>query len=253
MRKGQTSAETITVFSISMLIVLLFLVLGLGMINDSAKLQGENDAYQATHDLASAADEVFGQGEGASKIVQIRLSSMTNFSANETYIGKPASASAGAESRTIMIDYGTGEKSAAAQEPLIGSFPSTQGLYRMKVASQGSYVSIYPSIVDLGKSSISVNMGQNDSRVVILDFYQVSRESVNVTMLSNWGISAVGCTLNQSSFIAGSSGNSASATFLSGSNASGIYASSITINATGVETNTSEIISIPIVVFVQAG
>ena len=152
-----------------------------------------------------------------------------------------------------MINYGTGEKSAVSQESVSGAFPPLPGIYRMRVVSQGNYVSIYPAVLDMSKASISVNMGQNDSRQVLLGFSKSSREAVNVTIASNWGITDIGFSLNQSTFTVGDLGASAALSFVGGTNATGIYASSLTINATGVETGTTEMILFPIVVAVQAG
>ncbi|MFA6489278.1 MAG: hypothetical protein WCT52_01205 [Candidatus Micrarchaeia archaeon] len=252
--RAQASVETITVFGISMLIVLAFMVSGLNMMSDSSRLQQENDAYNSAHDLATAADEVYSQGEGASKTVLIKLPASTVFDTNLTYIGKPEnqSSNASAESRIVMINYGTGETNALANEPISGSFPSARGNYRMKVVSRGNYVAIYPSLVEISQYSVHASMAQNETRQYELDFYRISGEQVNVTITSGWAFSDVNCTVSSSAFSPEPGGTTITVSISASSTASGFYSSTLHVNATATS-GATETILLPVNVDVQGG
>ena len=251
--RGQASVETITVFGISLLIVLAFMVTGLNMISDSARLQQENYAYQAAHDLSAGADEVFAQGDGAIKVVSIQLPQSTVFNSNYTYIGKPDSLSSNASvlSTTIAINYTAGAATATAQEPISGSFPSSQGIYKMKVMSHGNYVTIYPGLVEMSQYSVYQSMAQNETRQFTLYFYKISAEQVNVTISSAWSFSDVNFTISPVQFQADSGGTAATASINASSTAAGFYSSTLQVNATAYPSNISELVLLPVSVDVQ--
>lgn len=251
--RAQASVETIMVFGVSMLIVLAFMATGLSMMSDSARLQQENDAYNAAHDLTAAADEVFSQGEGAIKTVTIRLPASTVFNANITYIGKPEnqSSNASVESRLVMINYTTGTANSLAQEPITGSFPLSRGIYKMKVLSRGNYVSIYPSLVEISQYSVYASMAQNESRQYDLIFYRIFSEEVNVTVGSAWSFSAVNLTVSPAQLSPTAGGTTVTVSINSSSAASGFYGSTLQVNATAYPSGISEIVQLPVAVDVQ--
>jgi|GEM_PF-1035141 len=253
--RGQASTEAIAVFGISMLVVLSFMAIGLNMLGDSARMQQENDAYRSAHDLVAAADEVFSQGEGASKSVLIKLPLSTVFNANSTYIGKPASFAnnASVESKTVMIKYDAGEQSALAQEPLSGSFPSSHGMYRMKAVSQGNYVLIYPMLVELSQNSIYASMAQSENRVISVVVRRITSETVNVSLGEVRATSGVTYNVTTAPFAGQDNNMTITMKVVSGANASGFYSSNLLINATASPSNTSELILLPVGVDVQAG
>ena len=252
--KAQAATETIVVFGISLLIVMAFMSVGLNMISDSARLQSENDAYNSAHDLAVAADEVYAQGEGAFKTVTIRLPQQVVFNANSTFIGKPDSQSTNTslQPKTIMVNYTTAQAEATTAEPVSGSFPSSSGIYEMRVISRGNYVSINPAVVELSQNSIDVSMSENETRLFTLSFFAVSHDQANVTISSVWSFTDVNCTVSPSQFTAATNGTSAVITLNASVNSSGFYSSTLLVNATAYPSGVSELTLVPLSVDVQA-
>ena len=230
--------------------MLFFLALSASRLSDINSQQNYNNAQASVSALADAADSVYAQGEGASKIVTVTLPGNTNFTSS--YIGKPQSAG-NIISNEIDINVAGTDTIAIANAPLSGSFPAVPGTYQMKVLSQGSGVTISPYLIDSDLGSVSVSMGQGQSRTATLNVYRTAGEDVNVSIFTSWDFpSDVNLSIfPNSSFNATPEGTAVSLTFNSSGTASGFYSSQMILTASGTASGTNETIPIPVTVDVQ--
>jgi hypothetical protein len=247
MAYAQASTEAIMALGISLIIILAFVSVGFNLLSEHAREQQGSEAYQSVHDLAFAADEVYLQGEGAMKLVRIKLPSSTILDSNATYIGKPAylQNNSSSASNMIAINYTWGEAFAVTQEKVVGAFPPLPGIHTMRVSSKGGSVLIYPALVGLSANSIYASLGANKSRIFELRLYKTYPENISISISKVWAISGINVTISNTSFSLNESPASAYVNFSAGSLPAGIYSSSLIISATAAASNLSETISLP--------
>ncbi len=249
---GQASAELMSIMGISLLVVFVFSILAAQFFSDASSQQNYNDAKASVKALAEAAASAYAQGEGATKIVFIKLPPNTAFGPDQTYIGKPSNAPGAAEAKAISINVDGTDVSSYTPMAVSGSFPPSIGAYRMKVVSRGSYVSIFPYVIDLDRYAVFVSMAQNESRQATVKVYGAVSEPVNVEVGYSWLFQEVNFTVSPVSFSTSANSTSLNMVFNSSLIASGMHNSQLIINATGSTSGISDSISIPITVDVQA-
>ena len=250
---GQASVELPIILGISLIVVLMIAILSSDTISDTARQQSISEARDSVRSLAEAADSVYSQGEGASRTVTVRLPPTTVFGANSTYIGKPAGAPSSALARLVNINAENSDIQAISSVPLTGAFPSSAGIYRMKVVSRGDYVSIKPALIELDRNSISISMANDETRLVVLKAYRLSIEPASASVAADWGFSGISLSVSPSSFALSDSGTIITINATATAASAGIYRSQLVVNATGTQSGITEAITIPISVSVQAG
>ena len=252
MEKGQISAEFISILGIGLLIVLFFLALSASRLFDINAQQNYEDAHSSVRALAEAADSVYAQGEGASRIVTVTLPGNTNFASS--YIGAPS----GAVANAIDMNINGTDTLAITNAPLSGAFPQSPGTYQMKVISRGSSVHISAYLVNLDAYSVSIAMGKNQTRPAAIRLYKMvaAREDVNISVYSGWGFTDdVNFSISPLDFNAAPGGTPISMNFTSyASTAPGFYNSQLIITVKGIIDNmtvANETITVPMTVNVQ--
>lgn len=251
MAHGQASVELPIILGISLIIILMIAILSSDTLSDTARQQSTSEARTSVRSLAEAADSVYSQGEGASRTVTVRLPPTTVFGENATYIGKPAAAPASALARLVNIKVGDSDIQAISAVPLTGAFPTSAGIYRMKVVSRGDYVSINQALLELDRNSISISMANDETRLVALKAYRLSIEPASAFVSADWGFSGISLSVSPSSFALSADGAAITINATATAAAAGIYRSQLVVNATGTQSGTTETITIPISVSVQ--
>ncbi|MCX8197111.1 MAG: hypothetical protein N3G80_02220 [Candidatus Micrarchaeota archaeon] len=163
-RIGQISAELVSIMGIAMAVIFIFMTISLSFISNTSAEKNEKFARESVQRLASAAESVYAQGEGAATLVEVHIPPNTVFDPAKTYIGKPPNAPPHALPKSININLGGSDISAETSHNLVGSFPAKSGTYLMRVYSAGSYVVISPYIVKIDKPSLSITMGVGEAR-----------------------------------------------------------------------------------------
>jgi len=246
--KAQVSAEFIIIVAILAILVVAALSLSVGRISDMAKRQTADDAHYSVQSLADAADFVYWQGEGATRIVTIRLPSDTDLAG--AYIGGPPGSSEDLRG-TLMISVNGNNYTAQSAADLNGSFPNSTGMHNMKVVSRGTYVSITPQLFDLGSYAIFVSMGQNQTRSKSFMAYSTTGFDVPVNISYNWDYGGIAnISIAPLIFNATTGGTNISINVTSGNTAGGPYTSQISFTAGGAS---EDRINVPVSIDVQAG
>jgi hypothetical protein len=235
MARAQASTELIIIMGGFFLVLLVFLTVSLDYLFSIRSQRDFGDALSAVQTLASEADAVYAQGDGAEKIVTIRLPSSTVFSPNVTYIGRPLNNVSGTPN-TIAISLNGTVVSATSQATVAGEFPSYSGTHNMLVASHGNYVSIGAYLASASPNSVFVSMQQdeNQKRSTVMfhvNLSESSNESVRITLAWNWTNGNSSLQVSPVSFSSyGVSDVPVTLTFNSGS-ALGIYTSTLNVTA----------------------
>ncbi|MEM4633906.1 MAG: hypothetical protein QW275_02005 [Candidatus Anstonellaceae archaeon] len=252
--RAQASTELVSIMAVSLLVVFLFIVFAWESLSDVDARQDFNNAHHAVLSLADAANQVYAQGPGSSKIVFITIPSGAELGENYSYIGTPAFLSGVVEPKQITIRYAGSDISAYTKASVHGSFPSKPGSYNMEVVSKGDVVVIQPNLIDIDKSTIYIVMPNDESRSEQIRLFKAVSEDVLVNVSAAWRHEGVNFVFSPTSFYANLTGSAIQLSFsASGANANRFYNSALVIYATGQSSGALERIEIPISVLVQAG
>ena len=248
-RYAQAATELIIILGVALVVVVLFFSLSANMLTGARTQQNYDDARVSVQALVEAADSVYAQGEGATRKVMIILPADTKF--GSTYIGAPSSANA--TQNAININVNGTDVIAFSRTSLSGKFPTKAGRYPMKVSSRGSYVEIYPYLLDVDRRSVSIVMAPDETRSAQITVTRISSEAVSVVPSQDWGFEGVSLATDPSgNFSASLSGSVMTVSVTSDPGTSGTYNSQLTLDALGAESGTTEEINIPISVEVVA-
>lgn len=250
--RAQASVELIAILGISLVVILVFSVLSSDFLSDINVNRNYADARDSVQKLASAADSVYAQGEGASAVVLVKIPGNANLAPNTSYIGKPSNAAAGVASSQISMRVGSTDVFAITKETVTGSFPQAAGTYYMKVTSMGSYVSIGTHYIEANKNSVYQSMAPGETRTESITFSAVGNETVRIILGASWGYnSSVSLRFSPNPLnIAAGASNSTTVTLNASSTAGGLYNSELTVNATAAN-GVAETFSIPVTADVQ--
>ena len=250
--RGQASAELISIMGISLLVVLIFSLLAAQAFTGIGLQQNYNEAYESVQALASAADAVHAQGEGATKIVTIKIPPNAVFGSSQTYIGRPSGSPDSVSSKEIAIRLDNNSVFSTSSVRLSGLLPSAPGQYRMKVTARAGYVSIYPHLIELDRNSLSIIMAQGESRTAIIKVNSAGSSPVPVNTNSSWSFPGINVSVSPFLLNASVSGSPLTLVFNSSPDASGFHNFQLLLNATA-SGGTEEVVSLPISVNVLSG
>lgn len=130
--QGQASLEVMMLFA-----AVLVMILAVGVALPSTTTGSENlrqllMARQAVGEVASAADEVFLAGEGASKTIWIEVPG--GFDNLTSFIGNRSISTAWKDKKLVDINLlASGDVFAVSRAPMCGRWPGSYGKYRINV------------------------------------------------------------------------------------------------------------------------
>ena len=116
---------------------ILIMILAIAAVLPATASEGENlrqmlIARQSVQDVASAADEVFLSGEGASKTIWVELPS--GFENTSSFIGNRTSSTAWKDRKLADINMlSVGDIFAVSRAPMCGNWPTVSGRYLVNV------------------------------------------------------------------------------------------------------------------------
>jgi hypothetical protein len=131
-RVGQGTLELLILFSVAMLAMAV-----VAMVLPTEALAGQvlkekGIARETTENLAAACDEVYLQGEGASKHIWIELPQTISFT--KSFIGAKAGETDWVKRKMININViGEGDIFALSRAPVCGTWPAISGRHRVKI------------------------------------------------------------------------------------------------------------------------
>ena len=254
-RAGQVSLELLAILGVALMVILFFTLFASDMLADSNKQQELRTARLSVQHLADAADYVFSQGEGATKIVEVELSPNANLSADRSFIGKPYSAPENSSSNMININLEGSDISAFSEAPLTGAFPGAHGKYQLTVVSRGSFVSIGSNLLSASPPSVSISMARSSRKLVYLNLTSLSSQPVAINVTMQWLHSSPTITASPPRLVIYNGAGQVALTFSSDANDAGIYSGKLLVSSSqaGSIMQPQETFSIPITAEVAAG
>jgi len=176
MSKGQAAIETIIIFSISALITLVLVSISINSQAGSDDILRLNQARSVVNDIASTANKVWSQGEGA----RIKLLVIIPEGINESDSG-------------IISDYtinlkvntkgGYTDVSSVSSVPLVGDLPLSGGSYDLIITSMSDHVTIsYLSVLGLTTDAQTYSEGGSVNYYVNALSHDYEPRTTNVTV-----------------------------------------------------------------------
>ena len=233
---AQVSMEFLIILSVTLLALLVFMSLSQSESADVGLTKAKTDAYNSVRTLGAAADEVYSQGAGAKKKVDIEIPA--GFVRNESFISQNA-----IKLRAVGNDY-----VEIKDFEVFGSFPSTPGPAQIWVESIGDKVRIGNAMIEIDRESINLIMGYSDSRIETFSVNNLMNTSVVVTIQAQWNYDNISMGISSLSFVLPAYGSDVSTlSFGSGPDVyTGFYTGTLNVSAT--DSVNSQSISVPITV-----
>ncbi|MFH1095441.1 MAG: class III signal peptide-containing protein [Candidatus Micrarchaeota archaeon] len=129
-KRGQGSVETVILLAAVLLIVTVIFVSANARLLSSQRAQARQIAAQSVQDLASAADEVYLAGEGATRKVWVSIPESVQL--ESSFIGSRPGTGAWANNKTIDLNLSrVGDVFAITRAPLCGKWPAQPGRYSL--------------------------------------------------------------------------------------------------------------------------
>jgi hypothetical protein len=251
--RAQAGIELTALMGIFMIIILVYAVAASGILFQLGVQGGYDDAYNSVRDLASAADSVYSQGEGASQAVQVKLPPNSILDSDKSFIGRAPRAPAAAAT-TINLNVNGTDVFAITRAPLVGHFPSAIGEHSMLVASHGTYVSISPYLIEASPPAIEVKMPPGSTRQVVVSAKAVQDARLSVNASAPWPHPDTELNVTPPHFLASSVADiPVILSFGAGADAGGLYYSQLELSCLSPGGGGIESVKIPITLEVTGG
>ena len=130
--RGQANIETMAIFAAVLVMIMAVLMVLPSSAQSGEVLRQEQMAKQTVQMAASAADEVYLAGEGASKTVWVEIPGI--WDANRSFIGNKTAGMSWSDRKLISLYVRTtGDIFGVSRAPLCGSWPATSGKFLVNV------------------------------------------------------------------------------------------------------------------------
>ncbi len=185
-------------------------------------IQKENaEAKKTVADLATAARDVYTQGEDATKTLTIILPS--------TYSPE----SSGIMNDSVVIKTRETYHVENLEFPAYGTLPQAAGAHEVTIMSRGNSVYFGNSLFRMSPSLVSTTIIPNSNVTKYVKITNVANESITVHGFVNWQHSAIALSVSSSDleFVLAPYGERTIPLFFSASNIAGGYSGSIRFNA----------------------
>ncbi|MDD5337297.1 MAG: hypothetical protein PHS02_02335 [Candidatus ainarchaeum sp.] len=186
--RAQGTVEFLVMIVAALLLLSIIYVIAGREITEIQKSKQSGDARIASSTLASAAKEVYYQGQGARKQVYVYFP--PEYEPSSSYIAN----------RTVYLSVGASSYAESLDFDVHGSLPFTAGGNFVWIISEGSSVRIGSTYLFVRRSSLPVSMGQ--SATASQDFYvkNVGNDTINITVAKSWPYSDVTVSVSASNF-----------------------------------------------------
>jgi hypothetical protein len=187
-KKAQISAEFLFILAASLIIIILISVIAQQQINSVQRQKDTVDTQNSLLDLASAAKEVYSQGEGSRKLVFIQLPG--------SY--EPDASSVG--NKSIQIRMAGTDYVSLVNFNVRGKLPQTPGGHWVWVVSEGNRVRIVDAMMELDPNRVYVVMDANSTKTFSFEVTNIWNGSLSVNTVTTWNNPQVAMSGVPSSF-----------------------------------------------------
>ncbi len=231
--RAQTSLEYLIILGAALLVVIIFLTLIQNESTDVSRSKIRTEAMSAVRALNAAAHEVYSQGDGAKKQVQITIPE--SYEPEYSFVRDR-----GINIRALGSDY-----LETTEFDVHGNLPQASGLKDVWVISEGDRVLIGDAMIVLDKESLNVLLSKNSTT---LNGFSVRSEwdsPISIQITKVWANDLVAISLStQNIHLNPGEKEGVSVSFSAADEANGFYSGYIRVHAT--DGNRTETIDLPI-------
>lgn len=218
--RGQSTVEFILILVVAFLLLSVVFIVAGRELAEIQQAKYSQDARIAVSTIASAAKEVYAQGEGARKLVYVKLP--PEYDPLSSYVAN----------NTIYLSVRQSGYAETFEFAVHGNVPLYPGGNYVWVISEGSGVSIGSAYLYVSRSAIPVSMQRNSTISDTFYVKNVGNDTINVSISPSWGSPDVSLNISDTNFSLASGANSTiTLTFSSGSLAYGLYGGTLLITA----------------------
>lgn len=238
--RGQTAAEFLAIFAISLIILLVMFTVSRGQNESISVRNSELSAALSVSDLANAAKEVYAQGKGGRRTVTITLPRTYSYANSRIGAGY------------VLINAGGTDYIESTTFTLSGSLPNRTGTFQWLVQNDGASVTIGPRVIETNRSVVGGVVAAGSSYGEPVKVTSVSSSETAIAVSTVWpaGESSITCTPSSDTLAAGGEWSFRVSVSTTGS-AVGTYSGTVNVTASGG--NESQTIIIPVSVDVLSG
>ena len=224
--RAQTTIELMTILAVALVILAVLISFTAEQVNNVQKQRAVKTAEQAVLEMVNTANELYTQGPGASRYLQ--LTWPDGVSSSETYL---------LDNSIVVSVYGT-TITGTATPPLSGVLPSNSGLQYLRIRSFDGYVVIGDPYITMSPPFVLSTLGRDTNsgaRVTLTNLLQVdsAANTADLNMVSTWNHTDVNLIVAPSiGTLFASDTFYFDVNFFANSSAVGSYAGKITVIAT---------------------
>ncbi|MEW6036398.1 MAG: hypothetical protein AB1529_07335, partial [Candidatus Micrarchaeota archaeon] len=217
--RGQSSAEFLILLAVTLTILVIVFVIAWDQFSSLQLTKGGMEARNSVETLKAAATEVYGQGEGARRLVYIKIP--PNYAPNASFVAN----------RTIALKVRENDIASTTDFDVYGSLPGTEGGHFVWVISEGNRVRIGNIFLFVDKNSVLVQMLQTQTKGDNFTVQNIGDKPINVTLTPSWTHSpVVNLTLSDTNFSLGpGDSQTVEVEFTSSSSAAGDYTGTLEV------------------------
>lgn len=219
--RGQSTIELITIVAVAIIILAVLVDFTANQVNYLQKQQAIKTAELAIQSLISTSNDLYTQGPGATRYVQL------------TWPYGVESSGTGIQDHSIVVTvYGT-TVSGTATPALTGTLPIHSGLQNIRVRAFDGFVMIGEMDVSANPTTITASLPRSNFDNTNIILTSGAAEDASITITKSWSHTDVNLNITPSSgTLAAGSTLAFDANLLAGSSAVGTYTGTITVTAT---------------------
>lgn len=219
--RGQSTIELISIVAVAIIILAVLVDFTANQVSYLQKQQGVKTAELAIQSLISAANDLYTQGPGATRYVQL------------TWPFGVESNGTGIQGHSIVVNVFGTTVSGTAIPSLTGTLPINSGLQNIRVRAFDGFVMIGEMDVSANPTSILSSVARNSFADTNIILTSGSAENATISITKSWSHSDVNLNITPTSgtLTAGST-FSFDANLLANASAVGTYTGTITVTAT---------------------
>ncbi|MBM3282144.1 MAG: hypothetical protein FJY86_02275 [Candidatus Diapherotrites archaeon] len=237
--QGQSTIELLVIVAVALVILSVLVGFTSDQVIALQKQQAVKTAQLAVEKMVSSANELYTQGSGASRFIEIVWPN--GIDSNATYIS----------GRSMVVTVFDTQVSGTANQPFSGSLPVNAGIQNIRLRAMDGFVLIGDASIVADPTTVLVTMDRNSTAVATITISNLLSEDAVVYPTKSWSYSDVNATLTAAARVYANDSHDFNVTLSTSANAVGVYTGYVSFRA--VFSSKVETIIVPIQVNVSVG
>ncbi len=239
MDKGQSTVELLVIVAVALVILSVLVGFTSDQVVALQKQQAVKTAELTVQKLVTAANELYTQGSGASRFIEI------------TWPEGVSSSGTRITNRSIIVNvYGT-QVSGTANQPFSGALPTNSGTQNIRLRAMDGYVLMGSASIAANPAYALVSLDRNSVQEVTITISNIASEDAVVYPTLTWTNGDVNTSVSAASRVYANDTHDFNVTFTTSTSAVGAYSGYVSFRA--VFPSRTETIVVPIQANVSVG